>query len=214
MGRERKKLERVSHVRDARLFVIATEGEETEKQYFEDLTSKEWYPNPRVIIEVLERSTSASNPKRILKMLDERKKKRGLKFDDELWLVINRDKQSWTLEEIAEVAQVCLQKGYYLALSNPCFELWLLLHIKSLEEYSDDILQEFLENKKVTASRTRLEKELILLLGSYNKSNLDTSPFLGLVQKAIERAKKLDIYPEQRWPNKLGTQVLVEKIMP
>ncbi|GEM_PF-1674095 len=30
MGRERKKLERVSHVRDARLFVIATEGEETE----------------------------------------------------------------------------------------------------------------------------------------------------------------------------------------
>ena len=167
MARERQKLERVSHVRDARLFVIATEGEETEKQYFEDLTSKDWYPNPRVIIEVLERSSSASNPKRILKQLDERNKKRGLQFDDELWLIIDRDKQSWTIEEIAEVAQVCVQKGYYLAVSNPCFELWLLLHIKSLEEYSDDILPEFLDNKKVTSSRTRLERELILRLGSY-----------------------------------------------
>lgn len=196
--------------------MIATEGEETEKQYFEDLTSKDWYPNPRVIIEVLERSSSASNPKRILKQLDERHKKRGLQFDDELWLVIDRDKQSWTIEEIASVAQVCVQKGYYLAVSNPCFELWLLLHIKSLEEYSDDILQEFLDNKKVTSSRSRLEKELILLLGRYNKSNLETALFLPFVKKAIENAQKLDRHSEQRWPNQLGTRVyrLVEKILP
>jgi hypothetical protein len=215
MGRERKRLERVSQVRDARLFVIATEGEETEKQYFEDLMSKDWYSNPRVIIEVLERSSSASNPKRILKLLDERAKKTGLKFDDELWLVIDRDKQSWTIEEIAQVAQVCLQKGYYLAISNPCFELWLLLHIQSLDEYSDETLQEFLDNKKVSSSRTRLEKELILLLGSYNKSNLDTSQFLPYVKEAIERAKKLDIFSEQRWQNQLGTRIykLVEKII-
>jgi len=215
MGRERKKLERVSHVRDARLFVIATEGEETEKQYFENLTSKEWYCNPRVLIEVLERSTSASNPKRILRLLDERKKKRGLKFDDELWLVIDRDKQSWTVEEIAKVAQVCYQKGYYLAVSNPCFEFWLLLHLNSLEEYSDTTLQEFLDNKKVTSNRTRLEMELVLQLGSYNKSNLETSSFLPFIKEAIERAKQLDMNPEQRWPNQLGTRVyiLVEKII-
>ena len=129
--------------------------------------------------------------------------------------MIDRDKQSWTLEEIVEVAQVCLQKGYYLAVSNPCFELWLLLHIKSLENYSDSVLQAFIENKKVSSNRTRIEKELILLLGSYNKSNLETSSFLPFVKEAIENAKKLDHNPEQRWPNQLGTRVyrLVEKII-
>ncbi|WP_069472057.1 RloB family protein [Candidatus Marithrix sp. Canyon 246] len=148
MARERKKLERISAVRDARLFIIATEGEQTEKQYFEDLVSKNWY-------------------------------------------------------------------GYFLALSNPCFELWLLLHIKSLEEYPDNALDEFLENKKVSSSRTRLEAELINLLNSYNKSNLDTAQFLPFVKQAIERAKKLDTNPKQRWSNGLGTRVyqLVEKII-
>jgi hypothetical protein len=80
MGRKRKKLERISSVRDARLFIIATEGEETEKKYFEDLVSKDWYPNPRVIVKVLERSNSASNPTIILNLLEEYQKKFRLKF--------------------------------------------------------------------------------------------------------------------------------------
>ncbi len=126
--------------------------------------------------------------------------------------MIDRDKQSWTVEEIAEVAQVCYQKGYYLAVSNPCFELWLLLHLNSLEEYSDTTLQEFLDNKKVTSNRTRLEMELVLQLGSYNKSNLETSSFLPFIKEAIERAKQLDMNPDLSCLN--ISKRICEKVQP
>jgi hypothetical protein len=60
-----------------------------------------------------------------------------------------------------------------------------------------------------------LEAELIKLLNSYNKSNLDTAQFLPFVKQAIERAKQLDTNPKQRWSNELGTRVyqLVDKII-
>ena len=66
------------------------------------------------------------------------------------------------------------------------------------------------------ARRSRLEKELIELLGSYNKSNLDTKPFMDKVYFAIERARELDTSPSDRWPQGLGTRIyqLAEEIVP
>jgi len=101
--------------------------------------------------------------------------------------------------------------------SNPCFELWLLLHLKALDEYPEEILQEFRENRRPNAkhARTRMELELVTVLGSYSKSNPDTGQLLGNVPIAIERARALDINPEYRWPNDLGTRVylIAEKII-
>ncbi|WP_422451131.1 MULTISPECIES: RloB domain-containing protein [unclassified Endozoicomonas] len=47
---------------------------------------------------------------------------------DELCLVIDRDQQAWEEKAISEIAKACDQKQYLLALSNPAFDLWLLLH--------------------------------------------------------------------------------------
>jgi hypothetical protein len=44
-----------------KLVIIATEGTHTEKRYFEDMASQ-YYHNPRVHVEVLERLTNASSP--------------------------------------------------------------------------------------------------------------------------------------------------------
>jgi hypothetical protein len=194
---------RRSGVRDARLIIIAAEGLNTEKKYFSDLRAT--YLNPRIHLEILERLSSASDPARVIRLLDSfRKKYKVQPGYDQLWLVIDVDR--WGEGKLAEIARLCQQKDYDLAVSNPCFEVWLLLHLKAPQEYSPAALAELYENRK-TGNRTRLDAELLSLLGTYNKSNLNTAPFLPNVAFAIARAKSLDTHPEYRWPITLGTRV-------
>ena len=46
--------------------------------------------------------------------------------DDELWLVLDTDR--WSAAQLREVDQISRENGWNLAISNPCFELWLYLH--------------------------------------------------------------------------------------
>jgi hypothetical protein len=200
--------------RDARLIIIAAEGTNTEKQYFEDLAVSFFVPN--IHVEVLNRLNAGSDPEAVLKALDEFRNQYSLRSGyDELWMIIDVDR--WGEKKLSDVGALCSQKNYEFAVSNPCFELWLLLHLKSLDEYPDETLQEFRENKRPKSrhSRTRLELELVALLGSYQKGNLDTTKLLSNVKSAIERAKALDTNPEHRWTNDLGTRVylIAEKII-
>jgi hypothetical protein len=201
---------RRSNYRDARLIIVATEGTNTEKQYFDDLGTVHFKPWIRV--EVLSRVETASAPEYILEQLNYFKAYFKLSYQDELWLVIDVDR--WGDRKLAEITALCQQKGYFSAISNPCFELWLLLHIRDLSAYPSEILAEFRANRK-QGNRSRLEIELVNLLGSYNKSNLDTTPYLPRISEAIERARRLDRYPDERWPGDLGSRVylLVESIM-
>lgn len=204
---------RISGVRSPRLIVIASEGKLTEKKYFEDMASD--YRNPSIHVEVLDRDETASSPEHVIIALDKYKKKYSLILnkDDELWLVVDRDR--WKVRELSSVATKCNQKVYLLACSNPCFEFWLLLHIKSLGDYSQPALDELAKNKHVSRKRTLLEQEIIKIIGSYNKQNPDTSKFLPFVEIAISRARTLDSIPTDRWPNYLGTRVykLAESIL-
>ncbi len=53
-------------------------------------------------------------------------------------------------ENLDEIVSRCIKEGFRAAVSNPCFELWLLLHFRSLEEYTPEERQQLLENRKVT----------------------------------------------------------------
>lgn len=205
---------RGSGFRDAKLIVIAAEGMNTEKKYFSDVVSKKYYYNPRVHVEVLHREETASSPNNVIKQLDEFRREYRLNKFDELWMVIDFDR--WGIKVLSQIAAQCVAKGYYLAVSNPCFELWLLLHLKDLEEYKQTELDELLNNRKISKKRCLLEAELVNLLGSYNKSNPDTSKLLPYIYDAIERAKKIDTDSKLRWPNGLGTRVylLADNILP
>lgn len=211
--REFKPRRRSSGNRDASLIVIATEGEKTERQYFRDLISPEYYQNARVHVHVIKRESSKSAPKHVIKSLDRFSREYRLGGDDELWMVIDTD--NWPEAQLSAVAAKCHQKGYKLSVSNPCFELWLLLHVKDIDEYGASKRRELERNHKVSEDRTALERELVHILGSYNKSRPDTDAFLPYVGKAIERAEKLDEDSGQRWPQSLGTRVylLVERIL-
>lgn len=211
MPRERRDFIRISGIRDPSLIVIATEGEKTEQQYFEGLQEKCETSPSRIHLKILEpRTTGHSSPKYVLSQLSDYKKEFGLNSNDELCMVIDRDSQSWTEAELSLVAAQCESKQFVLALSNPCFEVWLLLHIKDIDEYSQQEISDLFSNKNEA-----LKKEIRKLLGQYNPSNLNFSDFIESIDTAIHRASVLDTDPQARWPNNFGTRVYVpvKKIM-
>jgi hypothetical protein len=205
MGFVKRDFKRRSGFRDAKLIVIATEGQKTETQYFEDF--KEYYQTKRLHVEVLRRSSSASSPRHVLSELAKFKSEYKLTGDDGLWMVIDRDQ--WTEAHLSEVASDCRKKAFHLAISNPCFEVWLLLHVKDPAEYASGELAGF-------CNKTDLAEELRRILGSYNSANLNSIRFLPHVPEAIERAKLLDNTPGTWWPDACATRVyqLAEKILP
>ena len=132
--REFADFSRIKPYRDAKSIVIATEGELTERDYFEDLALDERVTHPSVEIKVLPTTEGFSAPFYVLQRLDRIRREHGMFEGDELWLVIDKDR--WKDAQLSQVAQLASQKRYYVADSNPCFELWLLIHHRSLESYS------------------------------------------------------------------------------
>jgi hypothetical protein len=196
----RKPFKRTQGHRDARLIVIATEGEATEQIYFNGL--KAAFRKPSIQVEVLERTTSGNSPKHVQEELDRFKKAYRLVAGDELWMVVDRDR--WTEQHLGDVARRCVHKKYFLAVSVPCFETWLLLHVEDLQP--EDIAG---LNCEQVGARIRT------ILGAYNKLNPDCAAFIPNVINAIDRARRLDVNPADRWPQQPGSRVylLVEKII-
>jgi hypothetical protein len=178
-------------------YFIASEGTKTEPQYFNELK----YLVDNTIIQIISLSRvdeddTSSDPKDILALLDKTKKRRN-KLDDgnsEYWLLIDRDHRQSGIErqKMADIQQLCSQKGYEFCISTPCFELWLLLHLNPLSNYTAAEQAAFIENKKVNATRTAIEKELsdlMVALGSgYSKNKLDMGIFSPKIQDAIQNA--------------------------
>ena len=200
--------ERREAFRDARLVVIASEGKDTERIYFKALAKE--YANPRVHVHVLERSEDEKNnssPEHVLKQLNDYKTQYALEADDELWLVV--DKDSWTDGMLSRVAAVCAKDAAMnMALSNPCFELWLLLHLEDATSLTPEEYKMWLENRRKSKNadpylKVRLRQEL----GSYHESSYDAPALVVNVETAIERARRLDQGPDDRWPQTLGTRV-------
>ena len=205
MPRKRRSLIRPDAVRDAKLIVVATEDTKASGRYVETLVSPKYYQSTRVQGKVLTRGDTASSPERVLAQLDEWRKEYELAEDDELWLVIDVDR--WGDAKLSQIAQACEQKLIRLAVSNPAIELWFLLHLTGLEQYDAERLGRLQANKKVNANRSELEQAIIEIVGSFNKSNLDVDRYIPHIELAISRAARLDVQPEDRWPQQLGTRV-------
>ena len=87
------------------------------------------------------------------------------------------------------------QKRYELAVSNPSFELWLLLHVA--------------DAPAVVRSSADCEVELRRVLGTYSKVSPDLGIFArrSTVEAAIARARALDPGDGSRWPHETGSHV-------
>jgi hypothetical protein len=111
-------------VRDASLIVIASEDTHAVQAYFERFQPR------RVQFRVLPTENGRSAPEHILKRLDAFHSEFHIADDDQLWYCGDTDHWAGAnhIANLVQVLQSCSQKGYQVALSNPCFELWLFLH--------------------------------------------------------------------------------------
>jgi hypothetical protein len=193
-----RRFRRVGNVRDYRpVFIIATEGKKTEPTYFRFgiFMSRE---RP-VRVKVLLRGGSSS-PKAVLDGMRAYLRGYQKKKGDEAWLVV--DKDQWKTKDL-ELLYAWSQSDAYknLAVSNPQFEYWLLLH--------------FEDGKKIN-SKSACVSRLKKYLPDYDKSKLPEDEFtVTRVKNAIKRAKSQDSPPCIKWPVKMGTTVyrMVERIL-
>lgn len=211
--RKRKSFERPEGVKSGRLVVIAAEGKETENIYFEQMKAS--LHASGVQIEVLRRDSNESSPEHVYRQIQDFAAKYDLDEDDQLWAVV--DKDQWTEQMLSGVAQKCSQhERYFFCVSNPCFELWLILHLEDVAQYAEEDRESLSENKKIKRNGdTWTKKRLRELMGSYRESQYDATKLLPEIEKAIERASKLDSNPNDRWPQSVGTRVyrLVNSIL-
>ncbi len=206
MGRERKEFRRDGFKRKYKsLFIIATEGEKTEEKYLTYLNFSKVINRNLKFVEVLPAKDGESSPRSVLKRLDNFRTTNIRYEDDQYWIMIDRDR--WDIPQLTEVAREAFQKKYNLAVSNPCFELWLLLHFVDISEFDEKQKEMIVENKKVNRNRKYIDMQIMNICGAYNKSNPDFSKFLLLTDTAIINSEKLVIDKNERWPQYLGTHI-------
>ncbi len=199
MPRKKRPLERDNGVvRDASLVVVASEDTHAVKQYFGRFRPR------RVQFRVLETEDGRSSPPDVMGRLDKFKDEFQIREDDQLWVCFDTD--HWVepghIQNLAETIRLCKQKGYRLAISQPCFELWLLLHFV-----------DFVPTGQLNCS------EVVTLLrqvvGGYQKSQVHRLPIdSDKVLQAVLRAKGIDTTVEPI-PSSPSTRVylLIEELL-
>lgn len=180
-----KLIPRKIFVRDAWLCVIATEGQETEKQYFD------MFQSTRVKVEVLPTGNDGnSSTQAVYNRLERYQSEHEIEPEDQLWLMIDVDRWHNHLPKVCEEAK---QNGVRLAVSNPCFELWLWLHHADVETGA--------------IACKDIGQQLKQRIGGYKKNKVDLEKFRPYIDIAVQRAKSLDTNDKELWPAFPGTHV-------
>ena len=174
------------------LFVIVPEGSKTERDYFDAVKMR----LTSVVLKII--SSSHSSPPYLLKTMRDCLKKYQLKEHDEAWIVLDKDR--WSDEQLEKLHNWSQQNARYgLALSNPCFEYWLLLHFE-----------------KGNAAKQDVKSCLKEHLPDYDKGISPNKITHEQVRKAVKRARERDKPPCCDWPrccNQTTVYRLVEKIL-
>ncbi|MYV53872.1 RloB domain-containing protein [Streptomyces sp. SID3212] len=127
-----------------RKILIATEGTNTEPQYFEGLSA---HLNAKAV-RVLNVKTVGvgADPVRIVAEAERQRDREARSGDgyDEVWCVLDVDRHA-TLETACIKAK---KLGIDMAISSPCFELWLLWHYEECAGWREGkALQQRLKDK-------------------------------------------------------------------
>lgn len=176
-----------------KLFIIVCEGKNTEPQYF-----KKCFGGEKFSVRIPPHGNKSA-PNHLLKVVKEELRKNDLKKGVEAWCVCDTDK--WTPKQLKGLLEWSEQKpNYGLAVSNPNFEFWLLLHFEDGGGVNnpDDC-------------KTRLKR----YLPEYDK-NINSAQFPEeKIREAVARAKVYDNPPCKSLPGEKQTTVyrLVENIL-
>lgn len=180
-------------------FLIVCEGTQTESGYFNDLRHEEHVP---IVLDIRAGGVPKTLVERAVGLKHEAEKNAKRERDnslryDHVWCVFDVDDHS----HIADAKQQARDNGVQLAISNPCFELWLL----------------HFEDQRSCIDRSAVYRECAKHLPSYGKR----IPFEKVhphYREAVQRASDLAAWQKSRgcddntnpWT---GVQVLTELIL-
>jgi hypothetical protein len=195
--------------RTTKKIVISTEGTKTEPGYFKALST---IIRENIAFIHLERNvTGHSAPKYIVGLIDEyireESKQFGSRkdlerFNDEYWVIIDTD--SWL--DLPEIAEVCKKKGYHLAISNPCFELWILMHF-----IPENNIEDMIRLSECHYAISELRK----YVRDYTKAHYNFSRLLPKLKHAITIAELMDRDKDNPLPERGSTKIynLIKKLI-
>src|SRR5438105_1934564 len=184
--RKKRPLDRKAKpVRDASLVVIASEDRYAVRQYFD------FFESTRIQFQVLETEDGKSAPEHVLNRINEYIEEFEIGEGDTFWIVCDCD--HWVepnhIQNLTHVLQECRQQGIQVALSNPCFDLWLLLHFA---EYPAD----------ETLTCDQVAERLRAAAGGYNKKKvynlqIDDEKVSAAVKRASVKHPTLEEIPKR-----------------
>ena len=190
-------------------YVLATEGSKTEPDYFEMIQDKFGEEFFFFFDFAKSRNIRKPDPGNTLKYMKEELEKEKLKKGDEAWIIVDID--TWPKEQFDRLRKWAKKnKNHHIAFSNPCFEVWLLLHF---------------EKKKSPGTPDKCKSQLESYLPKCDKKNMKNKIELEHIHDAIERASlrckglsapKVSSAPP-RWPGVEGVttvHLLMEKLLP
>jgi len=198
---ERKSLsyQRREAFEDAYMIIIGYEGKRKEPKYFYQLEEKLIEPR-KAFIHPLPPINGESAPKKVLErvkaFINDPQRGVNIEQNDIVWFVLDVDR--YPLEQFEKINEFCNENDKRnLAISNPCFEIWLWMH--------------FADISKVKSKTSKELKEELQNITSSQSFNGDYTP---LIDKAVERARNVDDSITY-FPNERSTKVylLVEDLL-
>lgn len=188
-----------------RKYFFLCEGENTERYYFEKLidSKKELNISSNVYLEFLEKTENdkgKSAPKCLIELADKFIKDNKENFDakfDKIVLVFDLDIYENNQSAFNSVVSDAREKGYLLALTNPSFELFLLLHKEnSLSQIIKPVESEIISNEWIErddGSKKRYVNNLFFETFGFNpKSSKKVKSLVLSLNTAINQEKHIN----------------------
>lgn len=190
-----------------RKYFLFYEGIVTEYEYFTGISNYKKALNIKHTIEIfnLKRNQSQAPRTNILTMINDIKERQRQKIysdpfskfnildDDRIWIIFDRD--TVPIKHIkSAMALINQTKNYFLAFTNPCFELWLLLHFEDVSTLDMKTQGLLLTNKKVSnqykfcGQRVKSFNEKSL----FKSKHISFQCFLPHISTAIKNEDKIE----------------------
>jgi len=187
---------RKQEVREIKSFiVIVVEGAKTERLYFEMLQKNF---RDKVKLKVVIPEKGKSSPAKLLDALRNQKAKyisaENSKNPDSFWMICDVDLH----KGIHQVITDALRENFKIAVSNPCFEVWLFLHLGNIKIKNDSTSllslegKLLLEIKKVKKIDRKLSQKIAKTLDQVRNKPHDgyEKVYLDSLKEAILRSSK------------------------
>lgn len=180
--------------RDYHLFAIACEGSVRERNYFERFEELSSRITVDLINDVTEDGemvvSNNSSPIHVIERANDYVQTAGLIDGDEVWLVLDVD--NWPESQLSMLCQEAMLRRWKVAISNPCFEVWLCYHIVSQIDDGGHSLK---------------SAEVKRYLSTITQDRYKDSDYAPLAFKAAEIARTNDMHPNYRIPEYKETQL-------